>query len=160
MKNGELTGGGVPCGTVISYAGTNPPNGWLICNGQAVSRTTYANLFSAIGTTYGKGNGSTTFNVPNLIGRFIESGVSNQVGTTHEAGLPNITGSFKIWKFNDYLNGAFSTTFMGEHANTHDGGSDPDWKVYFDASKSNSIYGKSSTVQPASLILLPIIKAV
>ncbi|MGQ0644396.1 MAG: phage tail protein [Elusimicrobiota bacterium] len=59
----------VPVGTVIAYAGATPPAGWLFCNGQAVSRTTYASLFGAIGTIYGAGDGSTTFNVPDLRGR-------------------------------------------------------------------------------------------
>jgi microcystin-dependent protein len=59
----------VPPGTVVAFAGTTIPAGWLLCNGQAVSRTTYAALFAVIGTTYGAGDGSTTFNVPNLLSR-------------------------------------------------------------------------------------------
>ena len=55
-----------PPGTIIDYAGSSVPDGWLICNGQAVNRTTYAKLFSAIGTIWGSGDGTTTFNVPNL----------------------------------------------------------------------------------------------
>jgi len=56
----------------IAYVGMNStPTGWLKANGAAVSRTTYADLFSAIGTTYGAGNGSTTFNLPDLRGEFI-----------------------------------------------------------------------------------------
>jgi microcystin-dependent protein len=51
------------------YGGSTAPNGWLLCDGSAVSRTTYARLFSAIGTKYGSGNGSTTFNLPNFKGR-------------------------------------------------------------------------------------------
>lgn len=58
-----------PVGSVKMYAGANAPSGWLKCNGSAVSRTTYAALFTAIGTTYGAGNGSTTFNLPNLTDR-------------------------------------------------------------------------------------------
>jgi microcystin-dependent protein len=61
----------VPTGTVNAYAGLSAPNGWLICDGSAVSRTTYATLFALISTTYGVGNGSTTFNLPNLKGRVI-----------------------------------------------------------------------------------------
>lgn len=53
-------------GMMIDYASTSAPSGWLICNGAAVSRTTYANLFAAIGTTWGSGDGATTFNLPNL----------------------------------------------------------------------------------------------
>jgi microcystin-dependent protein len=59
----------LPVGVVWPYAGTVAPAGWLLCNGQAVSRTTYAKLWAAIGATYGAGDGSTTFNVPNLVGR-------------------------------------------------------------------------------------------
>jgi microcystin-dependent protein len=51
-------------GDIIEYGSATPPAGWLVCNGQAVSRTTYAFLFASIGTTYGAGDGSTTFNVP------------------------------------------------------------------------------------------------
>lgn len=56
-------------GTIIDFAGTSPPTGYLVCDGSAVSRTTYANLFSAISTTWGAGNGTTTFNLPNLTRR-------------------------------------------------------------------------------------------
>lgn len=59
----------VPIGAVIDFAGTSAPSGWLLSYGQAISRTTYATLFAAIGTTYGTGDGSTTFNVPDLRGR-------------------------------------------------------------------------------------------
>jgi|SRR5215831_3393306 len=58
-----------PPGTVVMYAGSSAPSGWLICSGQAVSRTTYAALFAAIGTVYGTGDGSTTFNVPSMEAR-------------------------------------------------------------------------------------------
>lgn len=61
--------GGTPAGAVMAFAGSAAPIGWLICDGSAVSRTTYADLFSAIGTTYGAGDGSTTFNLPNLKGK-------------------------------------------------------------------------------------------
>lgn len=55
-----------PVGSVKMYAGATEPDKWLFCQGQAVSRTTYAKLFAAIGTTYGAGDGSTTFNVPDF----------------------------------------------------------------------------------------------
>lgn len=61
----------VPAGGVIYFAMNTPPAGWLKANGAAVSRTTYAALFAAIGTTFGVGNGSTTFNLPDLRGEFI-----------------------------------------------------------------------------------------
>ena len=63
------TGGGNPTGAIITFAGSSAPSGYLLCDGSAVSRTTYADLFTVIGTTYGTGDGSTTFNVPNLKGR-------------------------------------------------------------------------------------------
>jgi microcystin-dependent protein len=58
-----------PSGTVVGYAGTAAPNGWLLCDGAAVSRTTFAALFAAIATSYGAGDESTTFNLPDLRGR-------------------------------------------------------------------------------------------
>jgi phage-related tail fiber protein len=65
--------GGVPAGTVIYQAASTAPDGYLKANGAAISRTTYSDLFSAIGTTYGSGDGSTTFNLPDLRGEFIRS---------------------------------------------------------------------------------------
>lgn len=59
----------IPVGTVNAFAGTAAPTGWLFAYGQAVSRTTYADLFTAIGETYGVGDGSTTFNLPDMRGR-------------------------------------------------------------------------------------------
>jgi microcystin-dependent protein len=58
-------------GMVMTHAGSTAPSGWVLCYGQAISRTTYADLFTAIGTTYGAGDGSTTFNVPDLRGRVV-----------------------------------------------------------------------------------------
>ena len=61
----------LPAGFVAYFTYTTAPTGWLKCNGAAISRTTYASLFSVIGTTFGSGDGSTTFNVPELRGEFI-----------------------------------------------------------------------------------------
>lgn len=61
----------IPAGIVGQFAMASAPNGWLKANGQAVSRTTYASLFAAIGTTYGAGNGTTTFNLPDLRAEFV-----------------------------------------------------------------------------------------
>ena len=73
-----------PSGAILQFAGSTAPDGWLICNGATVSRSTYANLFAAISTTYGAGNGSTTFQIPDLRGRVPVgagqgSGLSNRV---------------------------------------------------------------------------------
>jgi microcystin-dependent protein len=60
----------VPPGAMVDFGGTTAPTGWLACDGAAISRTTFSNLFTALGTTWGAGDGSTTFNVPNLGNRF------------------------------------------------------------------------------------------
>ena len=67
----QPTGDTLPIGSISAYGGENIPTNWLKCNGQAISRTTYADLFSVIGTTYGSGDGSTTFNLPNISERVI-----------------------------------------------------------------------------------------
>lgn len=74
----------LPTGAVIPYAhqGSEIPDGFLLCQGQAVSRVTYAALFAAIGTLFGVGDGSTTFNVPNLSGR-VPVGDGTLSGTSH-----------------------------------------------------------------------------
>jgi len=69
--SGSSSGGGSVTGTVIWSSASTAPIGYVACNGAAVSRTTYSNLFAVIGTTYGSGDGSTTFNLPDLRGEFI-----------------------------------------------------------------------------------------
>jgi len=69
-----------PIGMITAYAGSTAPTNWQLCYGQAISRTTYASLFSVISTTYGVGDGSTTFNLPDLRGRTV-AGVDNMGGT-------------------------------------------------------------------------------
>lgn len=66
---GISQGNAIPSGTVHMFAGTSAPGGYLICDGSAVSRTTYQGLFNVLGTSYGAGDGSTTFNLPNFCGR-------------------------------------------------------------------------------------------
>jgi hypothetical protein len=67
----------VPTGAIMAFGMLIPPVGWLPCDGVAVSRTTFSALFSAIGTTYGVGDNSTTFNVPNLQGQFVRGLTTN-----------------------------------------------------------------------------------
>lgn len=75
-----------PPGVVVAYAGPNPPAGWLLCDGAEVSRSRYARLFQVIGTTYGVGDGSTTFNVPDLRGRAVYGkGTHSNVDTLGES---------------------------------------------------------------------------
>lgn len=61
---------GAPTAGMIMYAGATPPSGWLVCDGSAVSRATYSALFAVIGTLYGAGNGTSTFNLPNMTSKF------------------------------------------------------------------------------------------
>ena len=145
-------GGDVPTGTVISFAANSNPAGYILCNGSAISRTTYASLFSVIGTTYGTGDGSTTFNLPNLTDKFIQG--SGTAGTSKAAGLPNITGNlggnYLDWCSN-LTNGAFQVV-SGGPCSSETGATDR-YKVNFNASRSSAIYGKSSTVQPPALTM-------
>jgi len=76
------TGATIPTGSVIPFAGITAPTGWLLCNGAAVSRSTYSTLFGVIQTTYGVGDGSTTFNLPDLLGR-------TPIGAGQGSGLTN-----------------------------------------------------------------------
>ena len=71
----------VPTGSLLPYAGASAPTGYLLCFGQAVSRTTYAALFAALSTTYGAGDGSTTFNIPDIRGRAV-AGKDDMGGTS------------------------------------------------------------------------------
>lgn len=94
----DVTSDILPPGTLIHSASTAMGTGWLLCNGQAVSRTTYANLFLAIGTRYGTGDGSTTFNVPDarsrsLIGAGQGSGLTNRDINTVNVGSETVTMS-------------------------------------------------------------------
>lgn len=70
----------IDAGTIVSWAKDSTPTGWLQCDGSAVSRSTYATLFTAIGTTYGTGDGSSTFNIPDLRGRVV-AGKDNMGGS-------------------------------------------------------------------------------
>lgn len=90
-------------GEVAFFARTTPPNGWLKANGAAVSRTTYAALFSAIGTTFGAGDGRTTFNLPDLRGEFIRClddgrNIDNgrRLGSNQGDAIRNISGHFGV----------------------------------------------------------------
>lgn len=149
----------VPVGT-IDFA-HDVPEGWLECNGAAVSRTKYARLFKKIGTKYGAGDGSTTFNLPNLHHRVLEgTNTTNEVAKYQEAGLPDIAGTF-----GDVLCGAsrFDTALFTTSANSGDsatvGNGQNFWSSYdFKASKANSLY-KGSTLQNSALRLLAIIKS-
>jgi microcystin-dependent protein len=140
IKKGRLRSSGLlatpvqfPPGTVISFAGSTAPEGWMICDGSAISRTDYAGLFAAIGTLWGIGDGLNTFNLPDLEGRFLRgadngatvdpdagtrvplgSGVANGVGSLQDDAIRNITGSIDgfldVGVFNRTNSGAFTWT--------------------------------------------------
>jgi microcystin-dependent protein len=93
-------------GTVINFAGSTAPTGYLTCDGSAISRSTYASLFAAIGTTWGAGNSTTTFNIPDLRGYFLRgSGTS-----ARDPDSPRAVGSAQT---EAYLNHSHTATDSG-----------------------------------------------
>ena len=95
----NLTGiEGIPTGCIIPWSDTSVPTGFLECNGQAVSRSTYATLFAIVATTYGAGNGSTTFNVPDLkdnvpLGRSNSAALASSGGANTVSSTGNVGGT-------------------------------------------------------------------
>ena len=158
---GQFIPPSVPSGVMVPFAGTNVPDGWLLCNGAEVSRTTYASLFAAIGTKWGSGDGVSTFTLPLFHKRFAE-GTTNpdEVGTYVEAGAPNISGNLNpTWENGsaDYTGGAFSRlTWDGNNELAYGPGIGGRY-FSFDASSSNGIY-TGETIQPVACYSLMIIK--
>ena len=141
----------------------NCPDGYLICNGQDVSRTKYAELFSLLGTNFGVGDGSTTFNIPDYRGCFLrmlstDSTQNTTLYTRQSPGLPNITGTF--WSLparngNAGASGAFKATSNGSYS----ADTQVDSRVIeLDASRSSSIYGAASEVRPINFAVNYFIK--
>ena len=98
-----------PSGAMVMFGGASAPTGWLLCDGAAVSRATYATLFAAIGTTWGVGDGSTTFNVPDMRGRA-------PIGAGTGSGLTPRTLGSKLGEENHAL------TLAENGTHTHTGG--------------------------------------
>lgn len=148
---------GVPVGAVGYFAMQTPPAGYLKADGSAVLRDTYPDLFAAIGTVFGDGNGTSTFNLPDLMGRFAQGSMAP--GQKLAAGLPNIEGTIGGLLMSNWEThtGAFSVS--GQSWNNYNGGNGLAGAYNFKASLSNPIYGASNTVQPPALTLLPCIKA-
>ena len=156
-----------PTGSIIAFAGNTLPNGYLLCDGSNVSRTTYKKLFAVIGTTYGSGDGSTTFNLPNLNNNSFLEG-SDTVGVVKSAGLPNASGRVGV-DYGRIESTVVLGTMLGDGA--FSAMTERPWgrfwkssmfsnleselqnhaEVFMDLSKSNSIYGNSTTVQPKSV---------
>ena len=155
----------MPTGMIFPWPGDTPPEGSIVADGRELSRTTYAGLFSIYGTKYGTGDGSTTFNVPDLDGRFIELTTdAGSVGQFVEPGLPNISGQHNVPNGNrsgDALyvdvRGCFGyVSQASQTGNAGDGG--VGCRIDINASRSSAIFGVSTTVQPASIRYLPCIK--
>lgn len=165
-----------PIGSIIPYGGATAPAGWFICDGTELVRATYPELFAVIGTSFGTPSDNTKFKLPDLRGKFVEGvPISGSVGKNISAGLPNITGelgylkALNVGNFFEGINlheGAFSSSYnftldpIQNSAVTSGDGTSKSGLVLFRASDSNSIYGGSDTVQPPSVCVNYIIKAV
>lgn len=149
----------VPTATILLYGNGTIPSGYLLCNGTAVSRITYAGLFAKIGTTYGAGDGSTTFNLPDFRDRYPIGAGTNALGTYISEQLPNIKGSssFHAWSVTGGYQ-AFSVDGAGTYTQGT-GEQDPGYYLFnFNAHNSNSVYTDNGKVYPLSLALNFIIK--
>lgn len=160
----------LPHGMIVAHAGKTVPDGFLLCNGAAVSRKTYAKLFEAIGELWGSGDGSTTFNLPDSDGRVLQGATdASKVGKYLEAGLPNITGSAirsgggsnqfmgDASRQNLTVNGAIELVYANQNNISNESAAECCCGFKIDASKSNGIYS-GETLQPKALQTLMIIK--
>lgn len=133
----------VPAGMMAPYAGATAPTGWLLCFGQAVSRTTYAALFAVLSTTYGSGDGSTTFNLPDLRGRVIAG--QDDMGGTSANRLTGLTDGVN----GDILGGTGglqSNTLTEAQMPAHKHASGNLYKTNFDV----GVYGSTTTGVPGT----------
>lgn len=148
-------------GFISAFAGSTAPTGWLVCDGSAISRTNYADLFTAIGTTYGTGDGSTTFNLPDLNGKLPLYDSTATLGDTTNGKAPNITGYMTPHAGSrgttGVFGGAFYSTGVQEESGASTSGSAG--RVGFDASRSSSVYDNTATgITPAGVYTLWCIK--
>ena len=157
----SLQRGYVPAGTILQGLYAAAPTGFLLCNGQEVAIASYPELYAVIGKLPGcQSSNAGMFRVPDLRGRFLE-GANGNLGNRIEAGLPNITGSFGAQGSTAVVNlgeGAFRVKQTGKIDAVYSGDDYYSLAQSFDASRSSSIYGKSSTVQPPAVCVNYIIK--
>ena len=149
-------------GDIKIHTTSTVPNGWLLCNGAGVSRTTFSNLFAEIGTTYGTGNGSTTFNIPDLRDRYIIGANTNALGAYISEQLPNIQGSIDYIsahaKNADGYGAMYYYLPTGNALTSKTDSYNIPANPAIDASRSNAIYTNGGHVYPASIALNFIIK--
>lgn len=151
----------VPTGAVVAFAMSGVPSGWLECDGSAVSRSTYAALFGAVGTTYGAGDGSSTFNLPDLRGEFVRGwdhgrsvDAGRAFGSTQTDALQNITGSFGEGKGDVSTRGAATGAFADDGPASEQVGGDakPTYPgLTFDASR---VVRTAAETRPRNLALM------
>ncbi|WP_274571545.1 phage tail protein [Neisseria leonii] len=151
---------GVPPGTVIYFAADSAPAGWLRADGAAVSRTVFADLYRAIGTRYGAGDGRTTFNLPDLRGEFIRGWDAGRgadggrgIGTWQDFSIENITGVIPTASWAQLPSGVFARRHQGEQDG--DGGGRGGWVMDFDASR---VVKATHETRPRNVALLACIK--
>lgn len=157
VVNVQQLGQLVPVGTLIAVAHENNLEGYLECDGSTYSRSTYQALFDVIGTTYGAGDGTNTFKVPDLRGRVLWGKEDNKTLGYREAGLPNITAS--VYTDRSRFSSSSGAFYIVNSGTQERGGiGSGNGTLNFDASRSSSIYGKSSTVQPPSTLVRFLIK--
>jgi microcystin-dependent protein len=148
------SGAAIPAGAVMSFAMNSAPAGWLAANGTAVSRSTYAALFTAIGTTYGAGNGSTTFDLPDLRGYFVRGSGTNSDGTAAGTFAAKQADALKTHthpyeKNVNTLNAAFGTTAFNQVWNGFNGNG---------SNTGNPSTGTSTETRPKNIAMLYCIK--
>ena len=147
--------GGVAAGAVLYVASSTAPTGWLKANGAAISRTTYATLFTQIGTTFGVGDGSTTFNLPDLRGEFIRS-FSDGRAVDSGRSFGSAQAATQIWNGIDTYVGGGGVRSGGEDVISD--GARPHSGHAFAGSNANTSITGSQGVRPRNIALLAIIK--
>lgn len=173
MKSGNLANekgvlfdkqNGVKIGSIEIFARSDSaPPGYLICDGAEISREVYKELFDIIGTTWGSGDGTTTFNLPNLIGKTIWGGHLAEVGAYKSAGLPDIIGQFRAIKMqvtdDTTISGAFGFNgWGGSYMQSAYEQTARECATNFKASRWSGVYGNSDIVQPPAAVLCPCIR--
>ena len=171
LLNVDDLAGMIPSGAVMYFAGQTAPTGWLKANGAAVSRTAYAALFAAIGTTYGTGDGRTTFNLPDLRGEFVRGwddgrGIDSRraLGSGQSDAIRNITGKIDsgqngALQLFDYIEttGAFGVEKSWKQwtAESNSGNDNIPRAITFDASR---VVPTANENRPRNIALLACIK--